>query len=164
MNRKLLVLFMAIIALLSACNLQNKSSNSLEEVSVSEMHNLPIGVNLRSLGLCNTPTRRQYYYFSYDGTKRLVLELQRENADDVDIQSKTSVFVGKNEGVAYLYSGEKVVYGGLSDTMIAGIQKMNAGDYVIEWSQNGYFLRIFGAYTYDELLRIAEGIEVISNE
>jgi hypothetical protein len=109
---------------------------------------------------CNMPGRYQTKYHDASGTQRFVLEVQSENGDVIAVSDTEEVQIGNLSGIAYTYQGEDIAYTTLTSAMVSGMFRMEAGDQVLEWEQSGYFLRLFGTVSQEELLKIAENVTV----
>jgi hypothetical protein len=109
---------------------------------------------------CNMPGRYQIKYHDASATQRFVLEIQAENGDVIAVSDTQEVQIGDLSGIAYTYQGEDIAYTTLTSAMVSGMFRMEAGDQVLEWEQSGYFLRLFGTVSREDLLKIAENVTV----
>lgn len=150
---------MLILSLLLLCacqDIKNESNNG--EKLWATFAIVPDGyVETRILQLSD---RQQYCYKGEDKTQRFVLEIQKENVDEVLVTDKELVSIKDMEGEQYTYQGEKIEYSGMDETEIQGILKIEKGENVLEWKQDKVFCRIYGTLSFEILLEIAENVEL----
>lgn len=157
------VLLIFVIVVLCSCSAKTNGINS--EAIVPDgiwayINEMPYCVNSDNMKMVNISGRQQYCYRSDDGSERIVLEIQLQNNDEMDISEKESVKIGKLSGVSYIYNEEPIEYTELNEEMVSGILHMESGECVIEWTQADTFCRVYGTLSKDEMLEIAESVEV----
>ncbi|MEE1086183.1 MAG: DUF4367 domain-containing protein [Schaedlerella sp.] len=161
-----IVLIICSIILLCACN--HKAEIPTSDINPSSSPNdVTISFNISPDSYTMTqeicmPNRHQFSYTD-NYNHRFVIELLLENSDKSNIP-KEDLLVRNSTGKTYIYNGEFIEYEQLNESMILGMLKIQKNDCVIEWSQSGYFCRIFGNLEANELLNIAESVVIISNE
>jgi hypothetical protein len=181
MRKRMLCMSLAVLLLLqlTACGkteTQAASNGTAQTVSTEEADTEAISTGVEDLenvnmvfgwlpedmaqSDCNMPGRYQIKYHDASGTQRFVLELQAENGDVIAVSDTEDVQIGALSGKAYTYQGEDIAYTTLTSAMVSGMFRMEAGDQVLEWEQSGYFLRLFGTFSQEDLLKIAENIKV----
>jgi hypothetical protein len=181
MGKKMLCMSLAMLLLLqlTACGnteIQAASNGTAQTVNTEEAATEAVSSEVENLedvnvvfdwlpedmtqSDCNMPGRYQIKYHDASGTQRFVLEVQSENGDVIAVSDTEDVQIGNLSGIAYTYQGEDIAYTTLTSAMVSGMFRMEAGDQVLEWEQSGYFLRLFGTVSQEELLKIAENVTV----
>lgn len=118
----------------------------------------------KTIILINMPGCQQTCYGSQDGKYHVVLEVQSEKSEAIDVADQTEIQIGKKDGICFVYHGQIVNYPGLNEYMTSNMQQIEEGDYVLEWEQAGFYCRIFGNLTEEELVQLAEGADIIKVE
>jgi major membrane immunogen (membrane-anchored lipoprotein) len=179
MRKKMLCMSVLLLLLLTACGkteTQAAGNGTVQTVNTEEATTEAVGTEAEDLenvnvvfgwlpedmtqSDCNMPGRYQTKYHDASGTQRFVLEVQSENGDVIAVSDTEEVQIGNFSGIAYTYQGEDIAYTTLTSAMVSGMFRMEAGDFVLEWEQSGYFLRLFGTVSQEELLKIAENVTV----
>jgi hypothetical protein len=181
MGKKMLCMSLAVLLLwqLTACGeteTQETSHGTAQTVNAEEATTEAVSTEAENLddvnvvfdwlpedmipSYCSLPGRQQTKYHDASGTQRFVLELQAENGDVIAVSDTEEVQIGDLSGIAYTYQGEDIQYTTLTEAMVSGMFRMEAGDQVLEWEQSGYFLRLFGTVPQEDLLKIAKNVKV----
>jgi hypothetical protein len=181
MGKKMLCMSLAVLLLLqlTACGkteTQAASNGTAQTVNTEEATTESVSSEVENLedvnvvfgwlpedmiqSYCSLPGRQQIKYHDASATQRFVLEVQSENGDVIAVSDIEEVQIGNLSGIAYTYQGEDIAYTTLTSAMVSGMFRMEAGDQVLEWEQSGYFLRLFGTVSREDLLKIAENVTV----
>lgn len=120
---------------------------------------LPRGMK-EGCSIRNMPTRQQFCYQSKDGTSRVVLDVQRENADIVSVSKKEDIAIGQASRAAYVYQGEAISYPSLEDAISENPSCPMENETVLEWQQGNGFCRLFGSISKADLIAYAATVEV----
>jgi hypothetical protein len=181
MGKKMLCMSLAVLLLwqLTACGkteTQEASHGTAQTVNAEEATTEAVSTETENLddmdvvfgwlpedmipSCCSLPGRYQTKYHDASGTQRFILEVQTENGDVIPVSDTEDVQIGDLNGIAYTYQGEDIEYTTLTEAMVSGMFRMEAGDFVLEWEQSGYFLRLFGTVPQEDLLKIAKNVKV----
>lgn len=141
------------------CSTQEPQEDISNEIWCTPVY-FPENIDPTNMRMLNLPTRQQYVYKSVDGKDRLVIDINISDADSIVVDNKQDIKIRSKTGTAYVYSGEEFTFGGASPSAASGLVHMTEGETVIEWSEENTLYRIHGTYSLDELLKIAEALEV----
>lgn len=164
-KRILICIVCAIMSLLAlqGCknNLEKAEGNTCisDEVWCNPSY-LPDDIDQTRVRMLNIPGYQQYVYLSTDSSNRLVIDIQKEKNITVDSADATDIDIGSHEGSCYIYNGESMNYGDLSENITSRLTKIALDEIVIEWDQANVFCRVFGTYPIDEMVKIAKNVEV----
>lgn len=166
MHRRTILCAICIIAVLlglSGCAEQPSRQETNPTVSNEIWCNpvyMPDDIDQTNVRMLNMPNRQQYSYKSSDGTQRIVIDIRTEDFDEIAVENRQRISIGSNTGVSYVYNGETITYGGIAEAQASGLIKIAVGETVLEWSQAKAFCRVYGTYSIEELMLIAEALEV----
>lgn len=154
---------LAVIICLQGCSNQTSGSEGNSNISNEIWCNpvyLPEDIDLTNMRMLNIPTRQQYIYKSIDGNNRIVIDIHTGDKDDITVETKQNIEINSKTGIAYCYNGEEFTFSGVSTAAASGLVRMVEGETVLEWTQGDTYLRLHGTYSLDELVAIAEVLEV----
>lgn len=154
---------LSVIICLQGCTNQPHGAKDTSTISNEIWCNpvyLPKDIDQTNMRMLNLPTRQQYVYKSADGQNRIVVDIHTGSEDNVDIETKQSIDIKSKPGITYHYNGEDYSFAGVSTAEAAGLVRMTVGENVLEWTHGDAYCRVHGTYSLDELIAIAEALEV----
>lgn len=154
---------LAIILCLYGCSNQTSSLEGNSDISNEIWCNpvcLPEDIDLTNMRMLNIPNRQQYVYKSIDGKNRIVIDIHTGDKDTIAIETTQKIDINSKEGTTYCYNGEEFTFSGASTSAASGLVRMIEGETVLEWTQEDAHIRLHGTYSLDELVAIAEALEV----
>ena len=158
----IICILLAIICLQGCTNQPHdtkNTSNISNEIWCNPVY-LPKDIDQTNMRMLNLPNRQQYVYKSANGQNRIVVDIHTGNEDNVDIEAKQNIDIKLHPAITYYYNGEEFSFAGVSAAEAAGLVRMTAGENVLEWIQGDAYFRLHGTYSLDELIAIAEALEV----
>lgn len=134
-------------------------SNISNEIWCNPVY-LPEDIDQTNMRMLNIPNRQQYVYKSTDGKNRIVIDIHTGDKDIISIETTQKIDINSKTGTTYCYNGEEFTFSGASTSAASGLVRMIEGETVLEWTQEDAYFRLHGTYSLDELVAIAEALEV----